>query len=137
VDLRTAAVRPVLSLADDRQRVPPRVPAARTVHPLSRPAARPVERPRTPLRLLRDRLLAAGLPPRRPDRAMRAAGARALHGCHRPRVVRMVVPADGLHGDAVPEAGVLAGWIRRPAAPARPRPLESRADRARRPEAGA
>ena len=79
--------------------------------------------------LLRPRLLAAGLLSRRARRADRPRHAGALDRGRRPRLVRLAVPADGLHGDGVPEDRVPDRRLGRAAGAARPGAVDRR-DRA-------
>ena len=71
-------------------------------------------------------VLAAGLLSRRPGRARGPRHAGAVHGRGRAGLVRLAVPADRVHGDAVPPDRVPDRRLGRAAAAARSRPVDAR-----------
>ena len=103
-----------------------RVPLPRAVHHGRRPAADDAQRPRAAVRAARHALPPAGFLPRRAYRADVPRDGRAQHGRLRPDLVRVALPADHLHGDAVPQARILHRRLGGTAAQARPRSLDAR-----------
>ena len=128
VDLRAQTVRAALSPAHGPQLGAARLPLARAVHHRRRPAADDAERARAAVRAARHALPPAGLLSGGAHRADVPGHRRAQHRRLRPDLVRLALPADRLHGDALPQARVPHRRLGGAAAPPRPRSVDARQD---------